>query len=133
MEFNILRTAHAWQWLALSVYGLYDTATYQEVALPTGHTGRIGSVAFSPDGHTLAVAGPWDTDTAIRLWDVGTGILLHTLTGHRGSVTSIAFGPDGQMLASGSCDNTIRLWNASTGRLPPHTLRAYIICHNHSD
>ena len=29
---------------------LYDTATHQEVALLTGHTGRVWSVTFSPDG-----------------------------------------------------------------------------------
>ena len=33
---------------------LYDTATGQEVALFTGHTGEVTSVAFSPDGRTLA-------------------------------------------------------------------------------
>ena len=33
---------------------LYDTATYQEIALLAGHTDPIHSIAFSPDGHTLA-------------------------------------------------------------------------------
>ena len=37
---------------------LYDTATYQEVALLTGHTSSVSSVAFSPDGRTLA-SGSW--------------------------------------------------------------------------
>ena len=38
-----------------------------------------------------------------------------TLTEHRGNVYSVAFSPDGKTLASGSADNTIRLWNAATG------------------
>ena len=33
---------------------LYDAGTYQEVALLTGHTDSVSSVAFSPDGNTLA-------------------------------------------------------------------------------
>ena len=38
-----------------------------------------------------------------------------TLIGHTAAVVSIAFSPDGKAIASGSWDNTIRLWNADTG------------------
>ena len=37
---------------------IYDTQTYQELALLTGHQERIASLAFSPDGQTLA-SGSW--------------------------------------------------------------------------
>lgn len=33
---------------------LYDTATYKEIALLTGHTENVSCIAFSPDGNTLA-------------------------------------------------------------------------------
>ncbi|MBD2169496.1 ribosome assembly protein 4 [Calothrix membranacea FACHB-236] len=48
---------------------------------------------------------------------------LQTLSDHNSSVNSVTFSPDGQQLASGSDDNTIKLWDVSTGKviqtLPP--------------
>ncbi|QEI41252.1 hypothetical protein BMF77_01836 [Dolichospermum sp. UHCC 0315A] len=47
-----------------------------------------------------------------------SGILLErTLTGHSYFVYSVAYSPHGQTLASGSLDNTIKLWNVKTGNL----------------
>ena len=45
---------------------IYDVDTDEELALLTGHTGIVTSVAFSPDGETLA-SGSWDY--TIRLWN----------------------------------------------------------------
>ncbi|CAN9182999.1 unnamed protein product [Alternaria alternata] len=42
---------------------------------------------------------------------------LQTLEGHSGGVTSVVFSPDGQTVASGSYDETVKLWDASTGAL----------------
>jgi WD40 repeat protein len=76
-----------------------------------GHSETVTSVAFSPDGKTLASGS---LDSRIKLWDVSTGKELRTLIGHR--VTSVAFSPSGQTLANGNLDNTIELWDAPTGR-----------------
>ena len=51
----------------------------------------------------------------VRIWDVDSGELIHTLTGHTGYVSSVAFHPEGQFLASGSADNSIHFWDVTTG------------------
>ena len=63
-----------------------------------GHTQSVRSVAFSPDGNTLAT-GSWD-DTG-QLWDIQTKQSIVTLEGHTDSIYSIAFSPDGNTIASG--------------------------------
>ena len=97
---------------------LWDVATRQPIGLPliNGHAG-IESVAFSPDGKTLAAG---DIDGTVQLWDVATRQPIRApFTGHGGSVTSVAFSPDDKTLASGSFDRTVRLWNVAT---PSHNL-----------
>jgi serine/threonine protein kinase len=43
------------------------------------------------------------------------GYLVRTLEGHAWQVTSLSFSPDGRLLASGSNDNTIKLWRVADG------------------
>ncbi|MBN3870961.1 hypothetical protein [Nostoc sp. JL33] len=50
------------------------------------------------------------------LENVAIGGQIHTLQGHSNSVNSVAFSPNGKTLASGSNDNTIKLWDVGTGR-----------------
>jgi hypothetical protein len=43
-------------------------------------------------------------------------VFTAVLSGHSDGVSSVAYSPDGWYIASGSLDNTIRIWNAESGR-----------------
>jgi len=108
-------------YLSLLVFLLLCTINTQAEEIITepirtfeGHTDRVTSVVFSPDGQQI-LSGSWDK--TLKLWDVNTGSLVRSFTGHTDSVNSVAFSPDGQTILSGSSDNTVKLWNVSTGQL----------------
>ncbi|MCP2730155.1 WD40 repeat domain-containing protein [Symplocastrum sp. BBK-W-15] len=72
---------------------------------------RVNSLAFSPDGQTLASG---HAEAKIRLWHLGSGQLRQTLKGHGWDVNSLAFSPDGRFLVSGGLDGAIKIWNWGT-------------------
>lgn len=94
---------------------------------------EIYAVAFSPDGTLLATGGavgrPEKLNEAsgrfnvqwgeARLWDVKSGALLMSMgkQAHRQGVHTLSFSPDGKRLATGSRDQTVRLWDVTTARL----------------
>ena len=79
-----------------------------------GHRDGVTSLAFSPDGHTLASGS---SDETVRLWNVTDPAnplpLGPPLRGHGRPVQSVAFSSDGRTLASAGQDDTVRLWNVT--------------------
>jgi WD40 repeat protein len=83
-----------------------EAATVLVIGPPAPHD-LPNSIAFSPDGTTLAGGGAGKT---IGLWDLSTGRLENTL--HDTAWTgSLAFAPDGRTLASASVDESVKLWD----------------------
>lgn len=94
-----------------------------------GHTGLIMSVTWSPCGRWIASSSD---DATIRVWNFEQGYAVQVLSGHRRSIWSISWhaitGHKGtanatpvildegdSLLASGSHDQTVKLWNPATG------------------
>ena len=98
--------------LLLTILSLNTFAEDWSYITLEGHEGDIGTIAYRPDGATLASGS---SDATVRLWDVTTGEHKETLMGHTGPIMKVVFSPDGLILASGSWDGTIRLWDAMTG------------------
>jgi uncharacterized protein with WD repeat len=115
---------------------VWDVAAGRELASLAGHGSYVSAVAFSPDGKTLVTSGSYDQ--AVKVWDVASRKLRTTLVPNRaplpfertgdpevdrqqgmivmagmfmGPVLSLAFSPDGKLLATGSWNQTVRLWD----------------------
>jgi len=96
------------------------------------HMGRgeqACSLAFAPDGETLARAG-WKT---VQVWNAKTGEPIRTLYPTKGTIFAVAFTPDGRTLVGGGAIPTVdenhpvglvTLWNVTTGQIA-HTLEGH--------
>jgi len=96
----------------LFLCGLCINAAAQDVAVfpQLGHTDRVTSVAFSPDGkQILSCSGEM-----IKLWDATTGREIRTFSGRWAT-----FSPDGKKVlseTSSSSSLTAKLWDTVTGQ-----------------
>ncbi len=91
---------------------LYDTLSYETIALLTGDKYGISSISFSPDGKTLAGGG---SDKIVYLWDFRTSKRKQSFLGHRESIFNVSFSYNGKALASASIFET-NLWDTTSGK-----------------
>jgi WD40 repeat protein len=97
---------------------LWDLKSGEHLYTPEETTLDIHRVAFSHDGHTLAVSTSQDAtleaDT-IKIFDVESGQLLRNLEGPWYS-RYLALSPDGHTLAAGGHDDVVQVWDTTNGQ-----------------
>ncbi|MEM6470687.1 MAG: WD40 repeat domain-containing protein [Planctomycetota bacterium] len=88
-----------------------------EVRTFRGHSRGVYASCLLKDGTTFVSAG---ADQSLRVWDLDSAKLLHSLNQHTGPVHDLAVRPTKEglpMVASASGDRTIRFWQPTIGRM----------------
>jgi WD40 repeat protein len=90
---------------------IWDTTTWQQITVLTGHTGLVHGFAISPNGRILASVGRGDKTA--RLWDLESGQPIGSPIQHANKVDCLSFSADGKVLATGCFDNNAYAWDVS--------------------
>ena len=91
---------------------LFDIGSGKEVRAMKGHTDKVTSLAFTPDGKRL-ISG--SKDKTVQCWDLATGKLIWKLALTRG-VTNLAVSPTGKELVVTDEDKKERTIDTATGK-----------------
>jgi DivIVA domain-containing protein len=110
---SVLAVAVAMVAVAGSAAHRHASTSVRLMAALTAPGRFVSSVAFSPDGHTLAAG---DGNGSTYLWDVAAGHRIATLTYPGSIVFSVAFSPDGHTLATADGHGITYLWDVAARR-----------------
>jgi WD40 repeat protein len=88
------------------------------VARLVGHSKRIESVAYSPDGKYLAAVGGDPAEFGeVQFWSTETNKLVNSVQIAYDSLFGCSFSPDGKHLAFGGADNAVRIVSVPDGKV----------------
>jgi WD40 repeat protein len=108
---------------------VWDVDSGKLVLSLKGHTGRVLSACFSPDGKQIASGGHAQDEARgeVKVWDVRSGEETLTLKGPANSApkqaSGVCFSPDGNRLAAGEVYSgrpdaaRVRVWDVPSGRV----------------
>jgi WD40 repeat protein len=93
-----------------------------------GHSDKVHSLAWSPDGEVIASSG---LDETVQIWESSSGKHILTYRSNALQPQALAWSPDGTLIAStsGLLAETVQIWDAATGRASTKHM-AY---HGHSE
>ena len=92
-----------------------------------GDSPQVESLAFSPDGKHLAIAGGSPSEFGeVQIWDVAARSLVRSIKASNDSFYGVSWSPDGARVAVGCADKLVRVFDVAEGR---ETMR----CDNHLD
>ncbi len=106
----------------LAISGYHETLLYQAdgsalVARLVGQSERVESLAFSPDGKSLAVSGGSPGRLGeVQVWDIPTRKLRYSVPVTYDTVYGVSWSGDGTKIAFGCADNTLRAIDAASGK-----------------
>jgi serine/threonine protein kinase/WD40 repeat protein len=93
---------------------VWDALSGQHPQTLAGHTDKVLSLAWSPDGKKIAAGS---ADHTVMVWDAATGRRLFICQRfNTAGVSAVAWSPDSRHIAAGSLDQTIRLFDGATGQ-----------------